>query len=394
MVISMNRSHILGKKILKKLIESGYEAYFVGGFVRDMLIDRVSSDIDITTNALPEEVERLFEKTIPTGKKYGTITVIIEDLSFEVTTYRIDQEYINYRKPKNVIYSNNLKEDLKRRDFTINALAMDIHDQVIDLFSGKEDLKDKVIRAIGDPNERFNEDALRIIRALRFVSKFNFSIENETLTSMKNNILKIKHLPNERVTQELEELFLNPYQKSATLYMETIEFSSVFSEFDKSLKIYNKSEIKLNFLEFMALSIYLDDSDIPEYWRFSNKDKLYVYKLSHLLKATTNSRFNASLLYKLGLDLSLSANKIKQVIKKEDNQEELIKSIYNNLPITKREQLQINGNDILNAKKINNEEIIGEIIEELEFQVINKLIDNEKETLLQYAKNLMERLDG
>lgn len=394
MVISMNRSHILGKKILKKLIESGYEAYFVGGFVRDMLIDRVSSDIDITTNALPEEVERLFEKTIPTGKKYGTITVIIEDLSFEVTTYRIDQEYINYRKPKNVIYSNNLKEDLKRRDFTINALAMDIHDQVIDLFSGKEDLKNKVIRAIGDPNERFNEDALRIIRALRFVSKFNFSIENETLTSMKNNILKIKHLPNERVTQELEELFLNPYQKSATLYMETIEFSSVFSEFDKSLKIYNKSEIKLNFLEFMALSIYLDDSDIPEYWRFSNKDKLYVYKLSHLLKATTNSRFNASLLYKLGLDLSLSANKIKQVIKKEDNQEELIKSIYNNLPITKREQLQINGNDILNAKKINNEEIIGEIIEELEFQVINKLIDNEKETLLQYAKNLMERLDG
>lgn len=315
-------------------------------------------------------------------------------MSFEVTTYRIDQEYINYRKPKNVIYSNNLKEDLKRRDFTINALAMDIHDQVIDLFSGKEDLKNKVIRAIGDPDERFNEDALRIIRALRFVSKFNFSIENETLTSMKNNILKIKHLPNERVTQELEELFLNPYQKSATLYMETIEFSSVFSEFDKSLKIYNKSEIKLNFLEFMALSIYLDDSDIPEYWRFSNKDKLYVYKLSHLLKATTNSRFNASLLYKLGLDLSLSANKIKQVIKKEDNQEELIKSIYNNLPITKREQLQINGNDILNAKKINNEEIIGEIIEELEFQVINKLIDNEKETLLQYAKNLMERLDG
>ena len=394
MVISMNRSHILGKKILKKLIESGYEAYFVGGFVRDMLIDRVSSDIDITTNALPEEVEKLFEKTIPTGKKYGTITVIIEDLSFEVTTYRIDQEYVNYRKPKNVIYSNNLKEDLKRRDFTINALAMDIHDQVIDLFSGKEDLKDKVIRAIGDPNERFNEDALRIIRALRFVSKFNFSIENETLTSMKNNILKIKHLPNERVIQELEELFLNPYQKSATLYMETIEFSSVFSEFDKSLKIYNKSEIKLNFLEFMALSIYLDDSDIPEYWRFSNKDKLFIYKLSHLLKATTNSRFNASLLYKLGLELSLSANKIKQVIKKEDNQEELIKSIYNNLPITRREQLQINGNDILNAKKINNEEIIGEIIEELEFQVINKLIDNEKETLLQYAKNLMERLDG
>lgn len=394
MVISMNRYHILGKKILKKLIESGYEAYFVGGFVRDMLIDRVSSDIDITTNALPEEVEKLFEKTIPTGKKYGTITVIIEDLSFEVTTYRIDQEYVNYRKPKNVIYSNNLKEDLKRRDFTINALAMDIHDQVIDLFSGKEDLKDKVIRAIGDPNERFNEDALRIIRALRFVSKFNFSIENETLTSMKNNILKIKHLPNERVIQELEELFLNPYQKSATLYMETVEFSSVFSEFEKSLKIYNKSEIKLNFLEFMALSIYLDDSDIPEYWRFSNKDKLFIYKLSHLLKATTNSRFNASLLYKLGLEISLSANKIKQVIKKEDNQEELIKSIYNNLPITRREQLQINGNDILNAKKINNEEIIGEIIEELEFQVINKLIDNEKETLLQYAKNLMERLDG
>ena len=390
----MNRSQILGKSILKKLIESGYEAYFVGGFVRDYLLKIDSLDIDITTNATPDEVERLFISTKATGKKYGTVTVYIEDHAFEVTTYRIDQNYLKHRKPESVVYSLKLEEDLKRRDFTINALAMDYDGNIVDLFNGQDDLKLGIIKAIGDPNERFEEDALRIIRALRFVSRFGFKIEGDTLSSMKKFAHKIKVLPNERIIPELEVLFDSQYQKQAVVYMDKIEFGKVFQELEKGITSYNQSTIKLNLNEFFALCFYLEKVDIPDYWRFSNKDKVFIYKLIHVLGVTHNCHYNPSLVYKLGLEICLTANKINQIIMPYCNQEETIKHIYQTLPIKSRDQLKINGFDIKDLQKINDEEMIGEILEEIEFQVINHHLENEFEELVNYAKKLMERLHG
>ncbi|MGD9761582.1 MAG: CCA tRNA nucleotidyltransferase [Candidatus Izemoplasmatales bacterium] len=390
----MNRSQILGKLILKKLIESGYEAYFVGGFVRDYLLNIDSSDIDITTNATPEEVERLFPSTKATGKKYGTVTVYMEDHKFEVTTYRIDQKYLNHRKPESVVYSLKLEEDLKRRDFTINALAMDYDEQIIDLFNGQDDLNRGVIRAIGNPDERFKEDALRIIRALRFVSRFGFKIEGETLASMKDYASKIKVLPNERIIPELEDLFNNPYQKQATVYMDKILFGKVFPELEKGIARYNQSPITLNLYEFMALCFYLEKVDIPDYWRLSNKEKILIYKLIHILGVTHNCHYNPSLVYKLGLEICLIANRISQIIMPYCNQEEAIRHIYLTLTIKSRDQLKINGFDIKNLQKISDDEMIGDILEEIEFQVINRHLENEFDELINYAKKLMERLHG
>ena len=393
MVILVEKSYSIGKIILSKLNQAGYEAYFVGGFVRDYLLNIPSLDIDITTNALPEEVENLFENTKATGKKYGTITVFIEGKGFEVTTYRLDQDYRDYRKPESVSFSSSLSEDLKRRDFTINALAMDIDGKVIDLFMGKEDLENKIIRAIGNPDQRFNEDALRIIRALKFVSRYNFSVEDNTLSSMKKNIKNISYLPNERIIPELEEIFSNVFNKAALKYMKEINIKEIFPEFSLGIDMYLTSKLKLSFIEFMAMSLYLLKEDIPEYWRFSKKDKLTIYRLIHIIKSTIKTGFNALLVYELGKEMCLKANEIISVIESK-NHELDIENIYRKLPIKRRDELAINGNDIKNIKNIENEEVIGEIIEEIELQVVNGHLENEHEELINYAKNFLERIDG
>ncbi|PKK94563.1 MAG: CCA tRNA nucleotidyltransferase [Tenericutes bacterium HGW-Tenericutes-5] len=390
----MNKFFSLGKIIIKKLHEFGYEAYFVGGFVRDYLLGVEPKDVDITTNALPEEVEEIFDNTRATGKKYGTITVFIEDFSFEVTTYRIDQLYLNHRKPQSVVFSQKLKEDLSRRDFTINALAMNDKAEVIDLFNGQDDLKNGIIRAIGNADERFKEDALRILRALRFVSRLNFAVEENTLHSMKNNLGLLNKLANERICSELEEIFANPYNKSAVNYMDIIGFKDVFSEFASGIEVYLESEYNLDFRQFFALNLYLSKKEIPEVWKLSNKDKLLIYKYVHILNTIKNTHFNPLILYKCGLNVPLQANEILKVLKKDNNQEELIVQIFQELPIKKREELAINGHDILGLQDINNEEIIGKVIDEIESQVVLGHLKNETTILKEYAKQLLERLDG
>ena len=166
--------------ILDRLRQGGYEGYAVGGCVRDALLGRIPHDWDITTSAKPLETKSLFERTIDTGIQHGTVTVMIDHEGFEVTTYRIDGEYEDSRHPKEVAFTANLIEDLKRRDFTINAMAYNETDGLVDEFDGVKDLKEKKIRCVGDPRERFGEDALRILRAVRFSAQLGFCVEEKT----------------------------------------------------------------------------------------------------------------------------------------------------------------------------------------------------------------------
>ena len=151
--------------VVQTLTKAGYEAYFVGGSVRDLLLNRHIHDVDIATSAYPEEVKQLFERSIDTGIQHGTVTVLYDDDSYEITTFRTESGYQDYRRPDHVEFVQNLEEDLKRRDFTINALAMDEHGNIHDLFNGLDDLNQGLIKAVGDPEKRFNEDALRMMRA-------------------------------------------------------------------------------------------------------------------------------------------------------------------------------------------------------------------------------------
>ena len=165
------------EQILQTLHKSGFEAYVVGGCVRDSILGRLPEDWDITTSASPEQVKALFGRTIDTGIEHGTVTVMFGKEGFEVTTYRIDGDYEDCRHPKEVIFTSSLTEDLKRRDFTINAMAYSHEDGLVDKFGGMDDLKDKVIRCVGDPRERFSEDALRMMRAVRFAAQLGFTLD-------------------------------------------------------------------------------------------------------------------------------------------------------------------------------------------------------------------------
>ena len=162
--------------IIEKLEEAGHSAYMVGGCVRDALMGITPHDYDITTSAKPEEIKKVFKKTIDTGIQHGTVTVIMHGVGYEVTTFRIDGEYKDSRHPKNVSYTDDLTKDLERRDFTINAMAYSKKSGLIDIFNGKEDLERKTVRAVGDPYERFKEDALRILRAIRFAAQLNLRL--------------------------------------------------------------------------------------------------------------------------------------------------------------------------------------------------------------------------
>ena len=195
--------------ILEKLYQSGCEAYVVGGCVRDALIGREPHDWDITTSALPPEVKKIFPRTIDTGLKHGTVTVMVGREAYEVTTYRVDGVYEDSRHPKQVTFTPSLAEDLQRRDFTINAMAYDPRSGLVDLFGGQKDLEDGIIRAVGDPVQRFTEDALRILRAFRFAAQLGYEIDPDTLRAASALSQNLSKISSERIREELEKILLS-----------------------------------------------------------------------------------------------------------------------------------------------------------------------------------------
>lgn len=191
------------KFVLDTLTQNGYEAYIVGGCVRDSLLGLTPSDYDVTTSAKPQEIIGLFEKTVPTGLKHGTVTVIIENEPIEVTTFRTEGEYKDSRHPRNVKFVTDLREDLSRRDFTVNAMAYNETAGLVDLFGGLGDLENKILRAVGDSDKRFSEDALRILRLFRFASQLEFTPEEKTLNSALKLQKGLENISKERIFSEI-----------------------------------------------------------------------------------------------------------------------------------------------------------------------------------------------
>lgn len=224
------------KKIINKIEEAGFEAYAVGGCVRDSLLSRTPDDWDITTSARPEQIKALFKRTIDTGIAHGTVTVMQNHVGYEVTTYRIDGEYEDSRHPREVTFTASLTEDLRRRDFTINAMAYNDRVGIVDEFHGMEDLKNKVIRAVGNPLERFEEDALRIMRAVRFSAQLGYEIEEGTKEAIRALVGNLTHISAERIQVELVKLIKSPHpEKMRDLYRLGIT-KVVMPEFDAVMK--------------------------------------------------------------------------------------------------------------------------------------------------------------
>ena len=222
--------------ILAKLQESGYEAYVVGGCVRDALLGREPNDWDITTSALPMDVKRIFVKTVDTGLQHGTVTVLAGGKGYEVTTYRVDGVYEDGRHPKEVTFTPSLREDLQRRDFTINAMAYREPDVLVDLFGGQKDLEDGVIRAVGDPLQRFSEDALRILRAIRFSAQLGYRIEEETLRAASELAVNLRKISAERIRVELEKTITSDHPALLRTAYEAGITAMFLPEFDRCME--------------------------------------------------------------------------------------------------------------------------------------------------------------
>ncbi len=220
------------KLIIKKLTDEGFEAYAVGGCVRDSLLGKIPNDWDITTSASPLQVKSLFRRTIDTGIRHGTVTIMLGKEGYEVTTYRIDGVYEDGRHPKQVTFTKSLEEDLKRRDFTINAMAYNDEAGIVDMFGGLDDLEAGVIKAVGDPVDRFKEDALRILRAVRFAAQLDYVIDDKTLNAVKELAPTLNKISAERIRTELQKLLVSKHpEKILTLY-ETGVSKVILPEFD------------------------------------------------------------------------------------------------------------------------------------------------------------------
>lgn len=222
--------------IINTITAAGFEAYVVGGCVRDSVLGRKPKDWDITTSARPEQVKALFPRTLDTGLQHGTVTVMVGKEGFEVTTYRVDGEYEDYRHPKEVAFTPNLEEDLKRRDFTMNAMAYNDRAGLVDVFGGLADMEAGVVRCVGEAGERFGEDALRILRAIRFSAQLGYAIEEKTREALSRLAPSLEHISAERIQAELVKLVVSPHPDYLRTAYECGVTGVILPEFDRAME--------------------------------------------------------------------------------------------------------------------------------------------------------------
>ena len=386
------------KQIISRLEKADFEAYAVGGCVRDSILKRSPEDWDITTSAKPEEVKKLFSTTIDTGLQHGTVTVVIEKEGFEVTTFRLDGDYTDGRHPDRVAFTSSLTEDLRRRDFTINAMAYSEKTGLIDEFDGERDLEDGVIRAVGEAKERFSEDALRMLRAIRFAGQLNFKIEEKTFDAIKELSSNISKVSVERIAKELEKLLLSGNPEYIALVYETGIFSVIApevamlfenGEISASIKALSRASFpEKKELYQIRLAIFLEGLGADKAAKLLKRLKLdndtinTVKKLLELsLREVENNETDMRRTVKDAghkmMPLLLEMRRAKGL---KDNKE-LYQTVIDNGYCTSISELNINGKDLMDAG-IPKGALIGSTLERLLELVIEKPELNTRESLL------------
>ena len=385
------------ENVLNILHENGFEAYVVGGCVRDSIMGKIPSDWDVATSAKPNQILLCFNnrKTIETGLKHGTVTVVINKMQIEITTYRIDGEYSDNRRPDEVLFTDKIKLDLRRRDFTINALAYN-KSGIIDLFGGLDDINNKFIKCVGAADERFNEDGLRILRALRFASVLNFDIEENTSSSIFRNKALLNNISMERINIEFSKLIMGSnYRKILIEYREVIEV------FLPEIQVLTEDEFKyrLNAMKvlnslFLRLTVFLYNINSTDKILMNLKYDNKTIKTVKILVENINGRINHD-----PVNVKRWLNKINYVnlnylikIKKslfdsEFYELEETEKIMNEIIRTKQcyslETLAINGQDLIDAG-VPKGKNIGIILDILLNEVIEGKLVNEKDSLLNF----------
>lgn len=396
--------------IINKIYENNYEAYIVGGCVRDAILGFEPNDYDITTSASPNTIQEIFKdfKCIETGIEHGTVSVVIEDEIFEITTYRIEGEYKDHRRPDKVDFTDRLEEDLKRRDFTINAMAYNEKKGLIDLFGGKEDLNNKIIKTVGNPYDRFNEDGLRMIRAIRFSSKLNFTIEKETLKAIYDKSFIINNISLERITDEFTKIILSDKPENIKYLFETklLKHLNISNEdnIGKLTQFYNEivilKKINKNLEKRLALLDYIVEKNNINCKSFCN-ELIYSKKIikNHNIILTLLKNIEIDHLNKVEIKKILSGvdrNLLEEYLdisgiiydkeKKVDEIIDILSEIEENNECYIIKNLKVNGRDIMSLGYKNKE--VGEVLNYLLEIVIEDYTLNKKDVLIKKIKEI------
>ena len=356
----------LGLEILNKIYEYGYVAYIIGGYTRDLLLHKETSDIDITTNATPMELKNIFPDVYMSHDNYGTVRINYKNIRFDITTFRKEDEYRDFRHPNSITYVNDLKTDLERRDFTINTICMDKDGKIIDLLNARKDLDNHLLRTIIDADISFKRDALRILRAIRFAAILNFSLSDEIKKAIINNKHLLKKISYERKKEELDKIFGSIHAK------EGIKLIKEF-HLDQELELTNINRIK-DYSDIVGIWAMINPSKYP----FSSSEKELINKINYVYDFDNLDNF---ILYKYGLYVNLLAGLNKGINKKD------LLSKYESLKIKTKDEIQITAKEICKILNKKPDSFIGEIYKDLENKIINNELNNDNQELRNYIKN-------
>ena len=350
--------------ILKRINDQGYISYLVGGYPRDFYIGKDSVDYDICTNATPKELKKIFGDSILPTEQYGSVTLINQGIRFEITTFRKDIKYLNNRKPIEIEYVDNLLDDLKRRDFTMNTMCIDSEGIIIDLLNGKEDIDKKLIRTVGIADLKIYEDSLRILRAIRFATVLDFDLDDELKEAIKRHSSLLKNLSYYRKKEELDKIF------SSTNRMKGINLI-------KELGL--EKDLELSNLDNLVPTTYLvgiwAQLDVLNKYSFNNAEKESIIKIQKLMN---KKLINYNNLYTYGLYISTIVSEIKGVEK------QIVNERYNSLYIHNKTDIKIEAKEICELLNKKPGIFLKEIFNDLEYKLVNKLIENKKDVLKKY----------
>lgn len=385
--------------IMEAIEAAGFEAYFVGGSVRDIILNHHIHDVDIATSAFPEEIKQIFPRTVDVGIEHGTVLVLHGGEEYEITTFRTESTYQDYRRPDEVTFVRSLSEDLKRRDFTMNALAMTKEGELIDLFSGIEAIHQKQIIAVGNASERFHEDALRMMRGLRFASQLDFDIEEQTKHAIMEHHALLEKISVERIYIEFIKLLTAEYRnKGLVSFVETGCFNYCpglkghQEGLEKLLVIPNEAIFETDTIAWITLIYMLHINEVTSFlrqWKCSNKLIHHVDKSVTQLIRRDTEEWDILSLYESGEEVISDVEIVRELIGLSSQKDEAL-NIYKELPIKSIRELAVSGKDILNVLEESPGPWLGQLLGHLEKSVVLAQLPNEKEALLIEGKKWKE----
>lgn len=350
--------HKIIKEVLEVLNKHGYQAYLVGGFVRDTLLGIKSYDVDICTSALPKEVHAIFNMH---SNNYGGANMTIGNYNFDITTFRKESNYKN-RKPEKIEYIDDLKTDLLRRDFTINTIVMDKYGKVIDLLNGIEDLNNRLIKMVGNPSKRIEEDPLRILRAIRFATILDFQIDGKLVEVIKEKKTLINNLSKTRVREELDKILCNENFKKGLNLLKDLGIAEVIGI----------SWDEINYIDdLMGMWSQIKFTNLP----FTNNEKSNIIKVTEVVNS---GNVTSETLFKYGLYINIVAGMILNIDVKEINM------LYTKLPIKDKSDIDIKGNEIIELLNILPGKIVSDIYDELTTEILKGNLKNKKKFIKKF----------